>query len=814
MRRLLVAALLLLGVRTAEAACTNRCDPVAACTAAAPCNWSNANSWAGAGGGVAGTCAGASSLPDSTTWLNFPANAVVTVDTNGTFCSDGSHNSFLGGSVLQSDGGRRTLTVIGSNGTQDLQIFTGSTFQLKGGDKLICNNAARATHSCVINFGPGAFNFYLDGTIGAEQLAGGVTNVGTTYTVSGISTTGFVVGDAIVWTSGAADSFWYEITALTSTSLTYQTDLPNASSLGLQLTPDQGTLGGLPSPSHSLPSIVPVAGDAFHLIAPVGLYGDGTNGGYWGWQMAATGAIVNAATNLHFNGVSIIGGGVISGPGAGGSAMNMRFGTADTGDRQFQFMNIGRLIAQDFLNLSGQKFGLNYVYVHDYAPGSTSTGGGVEIVQCTVGNCGSAFQVSNVFAGHVHGTRTTGLPLTFGQTGQTTNNDHIVIWRPTIHDGTMLSTSEADAIQCDDCDNSLAFGGRIWNWADPVGDGGEALHFGGDPLAGTSKIVNFWIVNGGDCSGSNGGTGWDVINTYCSNMRDNGFKCGGGAGATIGTMYGDVIANWSLATPTNPEAAINDCNAEGIIALGSASAQTTSYGFLQTSGSATALTVRNMLAKNYVTEGFRVNAGTTVGLTGDHLLCGGAVGGAAASCLNYQGTAAVTVAIHDSAADNCGGTGTSAWNKVAGATGTIDSITRNSTTATGCGAASANWTVTNEASAASLGFNNAAGNDYNLLFTSPLYRTGATPASSSRGPRCTVFDGTRLFPGVTFDFTPTLLTNELCHDADRDGYISFTAGTNSPDICPYVTDTFDTSATPPAGTCANGNTVPGKRTFP
>src|SRR5262249_1318709 len=59
MKRALFALLALLAFGSrAQAACTNRCDPVAACTSSAPCNWNASSTWSN-GGGTPGTCAGA-----------------------------------------------------------------------------------------------------------------------------------------------------------------------------------------------------------------------------------------------------------------------------------------------------------------------------------------------------------------------------------------------------------------------------------------------------------------------------------------------------------------------------------------------------------------------------------------------------------------------------------------------------------------------------------------------------------------------------------------------------------------------------------
>lgn len=788
MRRLLLGLILALATSPLLAA---DCAPAAACTPG-PCLASSAASW---------SCGHVPNLGTDT--LTFAGGELVTLDTNlDILGGNGSTTGFISGQLV-SDGNTRSITMRCSAGNQGLTLtgFAGGQngkLDLKGHDSMIA--IAVSNQDCRINFASNA-KFWNEGTIGSEQTTatGSISNVGTTYTISGITTTGFAVGDILWWTSGAAArDHPYEITALTASTVTYQTDLPDGSSAGLNLTPDEQTVGGPPSIKATTPSVLPVAGDKFRLIAPV-KWRDGSGGG--AWVINNTQALVASGTDIIMDGFSY----VSTNLGAQKVPFGVRFPVSGyTGTRRFRYMNLGEHRAQSPFSIRGQGFAVDHAYCHDSLSGSTSTGACLDMQQCPGGaECsGVAYVLKDIFVDGFIGTHTTSQPMQIGNAADATPNTNIVVWNPSLHDGGAsdgVTDIESNGIEISSCDGCLVYGGSCWNIIDPNGDGGNCYAFS----KGTGSII-------ADSYALNSGTGiylanWDAVNVYVSNMAYDDVTCEAPLTVGSGTVYNSILANWSMTATTH--AAVHNCNMEGVAAIGTSSSQVNSKVWDANADPSDALTIRNVLMKNYKNSAILPASTLDQNLTIEHVTCAGPASGSQ-RCVDLSAvTAAVTLTVDNVLGGSCG---TSAANVVAcagaGPTDNLDEIARDSDV---CGAVTGTCSAnTNETSASDPGFTDFSNSNYNLLTSSAFYRTGSQPALSSNGVRCTGFDASRMPPGLTMDTTAVAIATEVCIDPDRDGYMTFPLGTNSPDSCDYVTDLHN------AGTCANGETAPGKRVFP
>jgi len=704
---------------------------------------------------------------------------------------DSAHNFITG--TLTSDGHNRTITIRPTSDRLKYTVLRG-TLNLRGGDRVLCRGSGE--DSCFVTIQPGAgTHLLMDGTIGAEQEAGEVSAVGTTYTISGITTTGFAVGDVLWWTSGLADNFPYEVTALTETSVTYQTDLPDASSSDLLLTPDEGSAGGgLPSMTHSLPSLVPAASDRFRLVKPVKWGYVGT--GYW--RLSGGNEPQNDASNFRLNGVSIVN--TRGNPSV--ETLKLVIPPTHAGQRQFSFLMLGEhtVSSNGAFQLPGlQRTALDRIYIHDSLEGSAQSASFI-ITQCVAGPCGAAYPARNVFVGNLHGTRTISAPLRVGNLFAANPPSNVVVWQPTIHDGPNRISAQAHGITMDECSNCLVYRGAVWNWVDRDNGIGEAYSLNG--VSGGSVIADSYAINAGQCAVIDD---WNMVNFYCSNTWSTGVGCDPSAGRG-GTIFSTVIGRWGLGVPRT--AGIGDCNVDGAFLLGSASSVSSTYGWIQTRGADAPLTVRNVVAKDYKTAGFAVLDSSDQDTTIEHATCGGPAGGNA-PCVRDESTpaSARSTTVRDVAALRCGRPDTSAWvgSPAANVTDSLDAATRDSDA---CGPASGWSANAHEGAFQELKFAAPDSNDFNLRTSSPLYRAGLTPPRSSRGARCILFDPSRLRPGLTLDLDWANLATETCADPDHDGYVTLRLGPDSPDSCAEVTDLRN------ASTCDNGETPPGKRVLP
>lgn len=773
------------------------CNSVAGGCSPGPCLASAAASW---------SCGHVPNL--GTDSINILSGHSMTLDTNLDIKQDEGDASCFDNTItgaLRSDGGSRTITITVDtvdNTCADLRLEgSGATLELKAGDKMVCKGNATINECQVTVDQTNPISFLNSGTVGAEQEARSVSKSGTIYTVGGISTTGFVVGDILWWTLGAAQSFPYEITAVTSTSVSYDQVLPDSSSLDLHLTPDEGTLGGAPSSLHSLPSIVPVVGDRFRLVKPVKWTYTGASGGTWRIGTLSTGVLFNAASNLRFRGFSIINTGRI--PFIGQlSTLFFKFPANRTGEFTFEYNNLGEHEGQaPYFFVGLQRAALDYNYCHDSLPNSTSTGACLDFQECSGQPECAGHPTKDLFIGHFHGTRTVSQPLQVGVFASSFPPSNVVVWEPVVHDGGNKSGIESNGIEVAQCTNCLVYRGRCWNIHDPDGSGGHCYSLSGNGSG--SVIADSWAVNTGD--GITVGD-WTAVNNYISNVRSFGISEANGTATANGKVYGAVVAKWGQDT-TNTTA-IAGADVDGAFLAGDAPSGIV-FAWTHLGDRTTAITLRNMVMKGYRSEeALRVGNSNNQNITMEHLTCAGPMAGQNRGCIDLTGsTVDVTYNVKDIAVDSCGGSGFSILCSTDA--GTVDNAGTFVRDSDSCNTTSGTCTVApTHIASTDLKYVSPATNNYNITDpASPLRAIGVEPGSPV-GIRCIGFDPSRLAAGVTFDTVFTDVMNEACHDGDRDGYLTILEGTNTPDSCALVTDLRN------AATCANGELKPGKRVLP
>jgi hypothetical protein len=694
--------------------------------------------------------------PTETWWTS---SYDVTIDQDidasaGNNSTDTGIGNGRGAGSLVSDGNRRTITFrCTAAGSKQNFFISSATLHLKGGDRVVARQSNGV--ACELR-AIGAPTFWMEPTIIGPQRAVTVSSSGTTFTVTGLDTTGIQAGDELWWENGNADGFVYEITSVIGDTVTYQTDLPDSQSRSLHLTPDEGTTGGAPGCLHTLPDVTPASGDYLTLVAPIKWSYQGSDpsdspatGGAW-TLFPVTGATLDAATNILMDGFSY----VASDMSPGGDVLRLKFAVSHTGKRSLRYINMGEHKNIAPMNITGQNFGMDRIYCHDSIAGSPSTGACLSMQQCTLHDCGTEYAVQNVFVGHLHVARTCSQGFQIGVSGAEYDPSGVVLFKPVMHDISNCGVSEANGLEMAECSNCLLYGAKVWNIHDPDGSGGFGLALGGNGGSPGSIAADSWVVNTGTGIGNNG---FAVINTYVSNTMDYGVAVGGDPGAT-GTLSSSVVAKW--AQNTNRTHGVLGSDMDGVALIGGGTAASVSLAAFYSADRNTAISVTNVLAMNWQGDAglsFASDQDATIA----HVTCGGPMTGAR-SCITLASVSAGTITVDDIAVDSCGGTGASAF--ICGPT--ADNVGKIAYDSDVCGAPTGTCASgPTSISSTDLKFLAPGSANYNVTdTTSPVYRAGNSPTGSAIGVHCFAFDSTRLPSGVTFDTVVPMIGNETCRD--------------------------------------------------